>query len=360
MKKSFHMTAGLYLGGVETVIINWYRNIPNEFRFDFGVNTLEKAHFAEEIKNKGGKIFLLEKSPSVLGRLAFMYNLYKTLRHNGPYNAFFAHEQYLGSLTCFVAFLAGIKHRVIVSHWVTNYNTTRLKTVIFFILIRLFTTDRLAVSKAAGIAQYGNKISFKIINNGIDISKFSFNTDIRKEIRKKLHIDDNILVIGNISRLSKDKNLDILLEIFAKIHSINSQTVLLQAGSGTLEQELQIKSNELGLTDSIIWLGKCNNVFEMYQAMDCFVFPSENEGLGIVAIEAECAGLPCFLSEGIPSEAHICNTTVISLKESPKKWAEIILNTTKEFIRKDCSAEIKKAGFDIKDTTKQIVKDFLK
>lgn len=360
MKKSFHIIKGLYLGGVETVVMNWYRNIPEEFEFDFGVNTLDKAHFAEEIKKRGGNIFLLEKQESFCGRISFMYNLYKTLKKNGPYYAFFAHEQYLGALTCFTAFLAGIKKRVIVSHWVVNYNTNKLRSLIFYILVYLFTTDRIAVSIASGIALYGHKIPFRVINNGINVDEFAFREDIRKEVRSKLNIADDMLVIGNVSRLSKDKNLNILLDIFYAIHKLNPKTVLLQVGSGDLEEELKKRTVDLGLKENVIWFGKCDKVCKIYQAMDCFVFPAQKEGLGIVAVEAECSGLPCFLSDGVPSEAHICNTTVVPLTHSPEQWAEIILTKTKGFNRRDFSIQVKKAGFDIKDTAKQIELEFLK
>lgn len=359
MKRSFHITSGLYLGGVETVIMSWYRNISLDFQFDFGVHTLKDAYFADEIKKRGGRIFVLEKNPSLFGRIVFMFRLYKTLKKNGPYTAFFAHEQYLGALTCFVAFLAGIKKRIIVSHWITNYNTSKLRAIIFMLLTRLFTTHRLAVSKEAGFAQYGKKLSFQVVNNGIDIGKFAFNKNIRQEVRKNLNIKEETIVIGNVSRLSEDKNLFFLLDIFKEIHTLNQNTILLQAGYGVLEKELKSYAKKLKIENNVLWLGKYGEVSNIYQALDVFVFPAKKEGLGIVAIEAQCSGLPCFISDGVPDEANVCNTTKISLKESSVKWAEVILNKLNNFNRIDCSNKIKNAGFDIKETAKRIEQEYL-
>ena len=66
----------------------------------------------------------------------------------------------------------------------------------------------------------------------------------------------------------------------------------------------------------------------MLSVMDCFVFPSRYEGLGIVAIEAQAAGLACLISDRVPCEA-IVNAPVVRvlpLERSAKEWAEVVLS----------------------------------
>ena len=125
-------------------------------------------------------------------------------------------------------------------------------------------------------------------------------------------------------------------------------------GEGPLEKQIKEKVKKLNIEAKVKFLGIREDVNKLYQVMDCFVLPSFFEGLGIVNIEAQCSGLPVFISDGVPDEAMICNTTKISLKKSAKQWADIILENIKNFERKDCAAILKQAGFDIKDTAKQI------
>ena len=113
------------------------------------------------------------------------------------------------------------------------------------------------------------------------------------------------------------------------------------------------------MTKNVIFSGVRKDIENIYQAFDCFVFPSLFEGFGIAALEAQCSGLPCYISNYVPNEASVCNTIKLSLSKSAKYWADIILKKNKSFERKDCSDIIKKAGFDIKNTAKQIEKIYL-
>ena len=99
------------------------------------------------------------------------------------------------------------------------------------------------------------------------------------------------------------------------------------------------------------------DVPEIMQAMDCFVLPSHFEGLPLVGIEAQAAGLKCFFSDTITKEVGITNLSqFISLKDSAKKWAKKIIEN-KNYIREDTSNEIKNAGYEIRKETEK-VEDF--
>ena len=172
-----------------------------------------------------------------------------------------------------------------------------------------FATKRLAVSSKAGKALYGS-YPYEVIKNGIDCKKFSFNAEQRAAGRERLNLKDKF-VIGNISRFSKEKNQMFLLDIFSSIYNRNKSAVLLFAGSGKTEQTVKDKVKEKGLEDSVLFLGEQADCSYLYQVMDCFVFPSKTEGFGIVAIEAQSSGLYCFVSDGVPDEAVICNTAKI-------------------------------------------------
>lgn len=78
-------------------------------------------------------------------------------------------------------------------------------------------------------------------------------------------------------------------------------------GDGGLRESIKTKVDKLGLFDSVIFTGVRLDVPELFQAMDVFLFSSNYEGLGIVVIEAQAAGLPCVVADAISKEAFVTN-----------------------------------------------------
>lgn len=355
MKRILHLTNNLALAGTETCIMNWYRNIDRDkIQFDFICLTDKNSYFKVEIEKLGGKIFIIKKENGLTGQIKFYYNLFKFLKTNKFYT-FHTHFHYSNGLYCVIAFLAGIKERITSSHFNEGYRKTPIyKKFISKLLIKLFATKRIAVSNEAGKILYRN-LPYTVIYDGIDLNKFAYNQAERQQIRKDLNIEQNF-VIGHIGRFEPQKNHKFLIDIFNEILKQKGNAVLLLIGEGPLKNEIKQKVKNLNIETKVKFLGVREDVNKLYQAMDCFVLPSFFEGLGIVNIEAQCCGLPVFISDGVPDEAMICNTAKISLNTSARQWADIILEKVKNIERKDCSLTLKQAGFDIKDTAKQIEK----
>lgn len=128
-------------------------------------------------------------------------------------------------------------------------------------------------------------------------------------------------------------------------------------GGGTLEAEIRQQAERLGVLDKIIFTGVRSDVNELLQAMDVFVLPSHFEGLGIVNIEAQAAGLPCFVSaKVVPPEAKVTELLqYIPLEAGAKAWAEqIVAGAIPAEARRDTSEEIICAGFDIHSTAAEL------
>ena len=363
MNRVFQLGYSLNLAGTETVFMNWYRNIDrSQLQFDFGVLEKFNTPISKEIESLGGKIFVIPRGEGIINRLKFLFRLYKTLKQNGPYIAFQSHDHWLGGLTCMAACFAGIPKRITISHFNDGAKKIKLldypKRAIARLFIRLFSTKRLAVSKEAGETLYGKYLPFTIIKNGIDLTKFSYNIEKRNEMRRKLKIE-NKLVIGNIGRFTEQKNHTFLIDIFAEIYKQNKNSVLILLGVGPLENKIRRKVKKLNLESVIYFEGVRNNVEDYYQMFDAFVFPSLFEGVGIVALEAQATGSPCFMSDAIPQEAFVCNAKVIPLDISPTQWALEIVNLLQNYIRKDEAETLRKAGFDMKRIGKQIERVYL-
>ncbi len=163
---------------------------------------------------------------------------------------------------------------------------------------------------------------------------------------------------GNIGRLHFQKNQIFLLEIFKEICNINENSFLLIGGQGEEEEKLKNKAKELEIEDKVKFLGAVDNVSEIMQAIDVFVFPSLFEGLAVSLIEAQAAGLQVFASSDVmPKEAKMSEYfEFISLLEDEKEWAKIIVDSYKNcnVARQDRRNEIAKKGFDIKIEAKKV------
>ena len=363
MKRVFQLAYSLNLAGTENVFMNWYRYIDRtKIQFDFGVLHKFDTPVSKEIINLGGRICIIERGEGLINRIKFLLRLYKTLKKNGPYIAFQSHDHFLCGFVCAVAFFAGIKKRFSISHYNDGENKItfidRIKRFISRIFIYVFVTERLAVSYDAGKTLYGNYLGFDIVSNGIDCNKFSYNPEKRNILRKKLGLEDKY-VVGHIGRFSEQKNHKFLIDIFAEIYKREKSAVLLLLGFGPLENEIKTKVKSLGLEKVVRFEGVKEDVQDYYQVFDVFVFPSLFEGCGIVALEAQCCGLPCIMSNAIPKETFVCNSKVVSLNCSAKTWADSILNNKNEFVRKDESSSLRNAGYDAKEIGKLIEEKYL-
>jgi len=101
------------------------------------------------------------------------------------------------------------------------------------------------------------------------------------------------------------KIIDFLIDVFAEIKKKRPNAELILVGTGPLEEKVRHKVSDKGISESVHFLGNRKDMNRIYQAMDVFIFPSLFEGLGIVAIEAQAAGVPVVCSEGLPPEAEI-------------------------------------------------------
>lgn len=304
MERILHIVPNMQSGGLETFIMNVYRNIDREkIQFDFLVHYEERKFYDNEIELLGGKIhrFSLRNDNNIFKYIKKLDAFFKEHRE---YKIIHCHMASIGFLIFYIARKNGVKIRIAHSHNSNTENT--LKGFIKSILIKPYkylSTHRLACSEQAGNFLFG-KMDFQVIENAIDINKFLYNLDIRKKVRKELKLQDKF-VIGHIGRFCEQKNHNFLIECFAKFHKESDNSVLILIGEGELKEKIQKKVKELNIDKSVIFLGNRKDVNELYQAMDCFAFPSKFEGLGIVLIEAQVSGLNVISSSNIPEEAIV-------------------------------------------------------
>lgn len=349
-------------GGVEAVVMNYYRNIDrSKVQFDFICDEDSTNIPYEEIESLGGKVKLI---PPYQKLNKYIKELTRIL-NEGNYKVVHSHINALSVFSLYCAKKAGIPVRIAHSHSTTNkveWKKNLLKQILKP-FSKLYATDYFACTEHAGRWLFGNKEYDKgnvyVLNNAIDLDKFKYDEKIRKEKRKELGIKDNQLVIGHIGRFVAQKNHNFLIDIFNEIHKKNNNNILILAGQGPLMDEIKSKVNNLGLTSNVKFLGQRNDANELYQAFDIFLLPSIYEGLGLVLIEAQCAGNLCFASTEVPKIAKTTdNLEFIPLSASPEDWATEILTKIENHQRKVHTNEIKKSGYDIKEEAKKLEKKY--
>jgi glycosyltransferase involved in cell wall biosynthesis len=362
-----HIVSSLNIGsGVMGVIMNYYHNINRDnIQFDFLYFTKMPDTFETEIRKLGGNTYYLLK-PSLKRYFKVHKEYVQFFKENAhKYKAVHLHVVSLNFFVLPIAKKYGVKNLITHSHN-TKYSDKKISALrnrILCIPLKKWATHFFACSRAAGEFLYGKKYFDKgkvaVINNAIDCEKFKYNEFIRNKMRRELGIQDKF-VIGHVGRFAKQKNHYFLLEIFAKIIERKANSILMLIGDGPLFEEIKNKAKLLGIEESVMFLGRKSNVEDCFQAMDVFVLPSLFEGLGIVLLEAQCAGLPCYASDVVPNDAKISNNfNYLSLGNKPAEWANEILKNLDHHTRSDGRLSIFESGFVIQSQAKNLEKFYL-
>lgn len=360
MERVLHVVNRMGYGGIETFLMNVYRNIDTEkVQFDFVVSSKEKGEYDEEILSRGGRIFYVPpRRDNIKNYVSAWYDFFHL--HQNEFNTVHMHVSSLTDIIPIkIAKKFNIKNRIIHSH--NTYQKGILHNILNLIHrlnINKYATMLFACSKDAGKYCFGKK-KIEIIHNGIDAKKFEFNIDKRNEMRRILKLKPNTKAFIHVGRFTEQKNHDFLIDIFNEIVKQDNDVKIFLIGSGDKETEIKEKVRKLQLKDYVAFLGLRNDIPDILQAMDCFIFPSLYEGLGIVAIEAQASGLKVFTSDIIPKEVKITKLVqFISLRKSPREWANIILSNI-QYERTSTLKEIIKSGYDIISVAKKLEKIYL-
>ena len=352
MLRVLHSVSNMARAGIETMLMNYYREIDrSQIQFDFLANKPVPGEYDEEIRSMGGRVFV---SP---GLNPLHYPQYKRfmaeLLHSNPeIGILHAHNEAMGYYALQSAKDAGLPVRIAHAHStriIRDYKYP-LKLVCKQ-LIPGAATDYWGCGRDAGIYYFGEKrwqASGFVLRNAIDVSRFAFRQEIRDRLRQ-LHGLENCFVIGHVGRFNVQKNHSRLLDIFAEITKAVPEARLVLIGTGELEQSVKEKARDMGIQDKVLFLGQMPDVSEWYQAMDCFVLPSLFEGLPVVGIEAQAAGLPCFFSDRVTDEALLSPAARrVSLQAEDAEWArEILAVRQSETDRPRGMDVVRQAGYDI-------------
>ena len=262
---------------------------------------------------------------------------------------------------CQVAKREGIPVRVTHSHC-AGLKKTRgylLKRLAHEIGKRSFggaPTLRLACSGAAAAWLYPARRlpACKVIPSGIDVARFRFNPERRDAVRKQLSLEDRF-VLGTVGRCEEEKNQRFLLSVMVALRERLPEASLLVVGEGSLTERLKREAEAKDVAGRTFFYGAAEDIPSLLCAMDVFLLPSLTEGNPLSSVEAQANGLPCLLSDAIPSEAKLTDALrFLPIKGGPGPWADAVLAIRAGCAAKSRSVEALDGDADIQMIAEQV------
>lgn len=346
------------VSGIARVILNYYDNIDTSIvQFDFLVVDFD-SDIVDAVAQRGGRVYKIVKlglfnGVKVKQQIEDFFSI-----HEGKYQIVHSSFYHIDFLLFPIAKKHGVKVCIAHSHN-TKYADYCLRSIRNALLCKLSSinaTHFVACSKMAGKFQFGHKRveagKVFILNNAVNSKKYEYNETERNRVRKELGIEEEY-VLGNVGRFNKQKNHIYLFEVFCDYLAVDSDAILLLVGEGELIDYFKSKAIDAGISEKVIFLGARGDVPNILQAMDCYVFPSLYEGLGISLIEAQAAGLPCVAASTIPMESKVTNNVVYLGFNDKKEWVEAIAQN-KYYVRTNTMADIINAGYEITEAAKNL------
>ena len=329
-KRVVHVIPDMPPCGAEMVVLTYLRKFKYDPDYQVSVISLSynQHRLYEQIAEKEGLdvIYLNQNicDNRLLSRFRQIQQLHKALLIKRP-NIIHIHLSILW-LVCFAAVGTKVNKIFHTLHSDPEKTSYGIHVSIDRLCYILFNVKPFALNEE--MKDKANKLfkinTTRVLYNGIDI-------ELYKNLNRRLHreqygISDDCFVLGHVGRFNKIKNHKKIIEVFKEVIRLKPLSKLMLVGDG--EEMTQIKQlvNSLSLVNDVIFIGTSNEIPKMLSMMDCFIFPSLFEGLGIVLLEAQAAGLRCVVSDTVPKETTVTDNVVrLPLEYSPKIWAQTVL-----------------------------------
>lgn len=330
--------------GVSSMVMSYYKRLDHSrVTFDFMLNEDTDEATRAFIEGKGSRIYIMPalKVKNLLRYVMALKSFYSKTSYR------IVHGHVPNSAVFYLGMAKHVPCKIIHSH------STRLSDVFWkqsrnWILTRFLkqVANRYAAcSEEAAVFLFGSNEKVAIFNNAIDVQRFSFRCEKRKCIRQSLGLADELL-IGHVGRFCAAKNHRFILSVFNEVYQTNKNARLLLIGDGELKQEMMRRAEALGIGDVVFFLGAIENVGEYMSAMDVFILPSLFEGLGLVGVEAQAAGLSVLASERVPKMMDVIGN-VQFLRLDRQLWVNQLLSIEFKDDRLEEGSKVQGSRYDM-------------
>jgi len=327
IKNLLFVLPGLDTGGSEHVVLNIAKGLDRN-RYRPVVFSILSGYFELQFKNAGIETIISYKREGK-DHFKLMVDLYKVIR---KYQIDIVLPHHFVSL--FYSFW-GTKLKSGTKLFFTEHSALGIDTLPFSHRLLSIIFLSLSAGCIAVSSQISNsyKTSLKVspskiflIPNGIELGKFDCYID-NENVKKALGILPGNRIIGAVANIRKVKNHRNLLLAFHKVQNRMKNVLLVLVGSGPLENEMKALSNDLQISDKILFLGQRSDVAELYKIFDIFCLPSFSEGLPLSILEAMASKLP-LVATNVSGNNEIIQSGENGLlvpSNDPEKLAEALI-----------------------------------
>lgn len=346
------------VGGIENQLMHLARNANRErFQIDF-TTTMEHPFYRDEIEALGGKCIRIPETGGwhFLRQCRAVYRILK----DGQYDIVHSHELFHSGMVLLTAKLAGVKHRFVHAHnWSDGDGSGRqsLRRKLYNGIMRRwilrYGTDFCACSTLAGQFLFGEAKTrdenYHLIFNSVDTAKFLEHYDHRETGE---FCDDGWRNVIQVGRFSVVKNQLFTAEIAQELKNRGENIRILCVGNNGNEYEDRVRDviAKLGLENHMHLLGVRRDVDVLARKASAFLLPSLYEGMPLVMIEAQSAGLPCVTADTYSHEVDfgLGNVRWLNLSQSAGEWADAVTSavSTPRAEKSAVVAAVEKNGFD--------------
>jgi glycosyltransferase involved in cell wall biosynthesis len=351
-------------GGIETWLMHVLRKLDRDrIAIDIVTTKAGLGEYAPEAEKLGCKVMPCPVRPQLwtygrrLGRIV----------REGAYDVVHSHVYFFSGYILRIAARAGVPVRIAHCHNTSDGKASTPPRLLYRALmshwIRKYATYGLAASAPAAAALFGpdwqSDPRFRVLYCGIDLEPFRQEVS-REAVRQELGIPKDAPVVGHVGRFMPQKNHAFLLQIAAEVLKMRPDVRFLLIGEGPLRPAMEAKGRELGIAGNVIFAGTRSDVPRlMLGAMDAFVLPSRWEGLGLVVVEGQAAGLRCVVSDAVPSDAAIVPgmVTCLPLNRGVVPWVEVLLRYLDTPTRSPLAAlqAVAATDFDIERSARRLL-----
>lgn len=357
MIRVLHIMGCSDVGGISTVVLNYYRFIDRtQFHFDIALTVPTVGRNAGLLRELGAAIhFLPLKSQGIP---AFQKALEELLLRE-KYDAVHVHE----SETCYVALQVakklGIPGRIAHSHTSSPWEGIKgeIRRLSGCVLNYHYASHVIGCGRLAGERVFGrgnmSRPKALVLPNAIDTRLFACDEQVRREVQRELGLEGRF-VLGMVGRLCAEKNYPFALELVDRLRQTLPRCILVIAGGGEEQAALEQKILDMGLSGHVRMLGRRPDVDRLYQAFDVFMLTSFTEGYPVAAVEAMASGLPVLLSDAITRELEFGSAVEYLPLGSMERWLEAVERLQQDTGREARRKEPEANGLDIRTAVRQL------
>ncbi len=341
-------------GGQESFLMNMYRHIDRtRVQFDFYTPFENRAiAMQQEVERLGGRLWASGFPFGEDKREYFRRGLSAFLEEH-PYSIVHIHSGsvYALAVGAKLARQRGAAHVIVHSHCggFDNLQYRVARAVTRYPLLT-YPTDYYACSHLAARWKFPPSVirrgEYTVLKNAVDTATLRYNPAARRAVREELGLGDKPIV-GHVGRFALQKNHRFLMEVFAALVEIQPDAQLVLAGEGELVDEVLRQVDKLGVEDRVHYLGTRQDIPALMSAFDVLLLPSFFEGLPVVGVEAQAAGLPVVTSTGVTRELPLEDLVAyLPLTDTATQWAQVVLGALAT-PRRDTSAQMIACGYDV-------------